>query len=87
MTRVPLTMTCFMPSESRRGSWNVAFSVTVSGSNTTMSASMPSWMRPFFFICGAAVSRMLHAFSEQCRIASIQLSIGRSRTHLRRNRV
>src|SRR5687768_18193375 len=51
-TKVPFTITWGMPADVRVGCSKVARSITVAGSNTVISASAPTAMRPLFFIAG-----------------------------------
>ena len=85
-TITPLTNTCLIPTLVRLGRSYVARSCTVAKSKMIRSASMPAWIRPFFFIWGTLSSRSF-AGRYVLAIASDRLTALPSRTYLARNRV
>ena len=81
-TSPPLTSTYTIPTDARVGSTYVAWSRIVSGSNTVMSASAPTRMRPLFAIAGTNASSRFAGSIVMRRSASIRPITCCSRTYL-----
>lgn len=66
-TGTPITNTASIPADGSVGSEQAARSMTTAGSNTTRSASAPSWSRPLLTMSGTRPSRTRSGAVEQTR--------------------